>query len=79
MSPDTKKYRTKDSIQLIEYAFQNYETIPIEEAITETFAYWKAQNEKRIMITKGLQEYPELMLEKIPYKIYPLKKDKRIR
>ena len=77
LGADTKKYRTKDSIQLIEYAFQNYETIPIEEAITETFAYWKAQNEKRIMITKGLQDYPELMLEKVPYKIYPLKKGQK--
>lgn len=77
LGADTKKYRTKDSIQLIEYAFQNYETIPIEGTITEAFVYWKAQNEKRIMITKGLQDYPELMLEKIPYKIYPLKKGQK--
>ena len=77
LGADTKKYRTKDSIQLIEYSFQNYETVLLEEAIVKAFDYWKAQNEKRIKVFKGMQNYPNLVLDKIPYSIYPLKKGQK--
>ena len=77
LGADTKKYRTKDSIQLIEYAFKNYEIVPMEESIEKAFHYWKAQNEKRIKVFKGMQNYPNLVLDKIPYSIYPLKKGQK--
>lgn len=77
LGADTKKYRTKDSIQLIEYAFKNYEIVPMEESIEKAFHYWKVQNEKRIKVFKGMQSYPNLVLDKIPYSIYPLKKGQK--
>ena len=37
LGADTKKYRTSDSIKLIEYAYKNYEVIDIEKKIKEQF------------------------------------------
>lgn len=77
LGADTKKDRTKDSIKLIEYAYQNYEVVNIEEIIKEKFKEWKNINEKRIKINKGVKENPELILEKLPYKKIAIKKGEK--
>ena len=41
LGADTKKFRTKDSISLIEYTFNTFEHINIEEFINKEFEKWK--------------------------------------
>ena len=65
---DTKKYRTLDSIKLIQYAFKNYKVIDIESKILEKFEQWKKINQSRIVVNKGIQTNVDLKLEELPYK-----------
>lgn len=71
---DTKKQRTIDSTKLIEYAFNNYTRINLEELIKKEFEDWKQINLKRIYINKALTQDLELNLEEIQIKIIPIKK-----
>lgn len=71
---DTKKQRTQDSTKLIEYAFQNYTRVNLEEKIKKEFENWKQINSKRIYINKGEKQEIELKLDKIKRKIIPIKK-----
>ena len=73
LGADTKKYRTSDSIKLIEYAFSNYERVDIEEIAKEEFEKWKQINQKRIYINKAKKQNIELTLNEIKNKIIPLK------
>ena len=50
---DTKKQRTSDSINLIEYAFQNYKKINLEDLVQKEFENWKKINLERIYINKA--------------------------
>ncbi len=70
---DTKKYRTSDSMKLIEYAYKNYQMIDIENKIKEQFESWKKLNQNRIIINKGVQNEVELELEKIDYEKMAIK------
>lgn len=70
---DTKKQRTSDSSKLIEYAFENYTRINLEEQIQKEFENWKQINSKRIYIKKAKQERLELELGEIQRKIIPIK------
>ena len=71
---DTKKQRTSDTTKLIEYAFQNYTRVNIEEKIKTEFENWKQINQNRIYINKAKQKSIELSLGKIKAKIIPIKK-----
>lgn len=73
LGADTKKQRTQDSIKLIEYAFNNFERINIEEIAKKEFENWKQINEKRIYINKAKSQNIELELKDIQNKIIPLK------
>lgn len=64
---DAKKYRTSDSMQLIEYAYKNFKMIPIKEKIEEQFESWKRLNQNRITIDKGVKNNIELGLEELNY------------
>jgi len=75
LGADTKKFRTKDSIDLIEYVYSNYELVNLEELINQEFDEWKRVNEKRIYIYKGKKENIETKLDEYKYKIYPIKKE----
>jgi len=50
---DTKKDRTNDSVKLINYIFNNYEKINIEEMVNEDFQNWLNINKSRIHINKA--------------------------
>lgn len=78
---DTKKQRTSDSTKLIEYAFENYTRINLEEKIKEEFENWKQINNKRIYINKANNQEIELELKEIHKKIIPIKEgdEKNIR
>lgn len=73
LGADTKKQRTQDSIKLIEYAFNNFERINIEEIAKKEFENWKQINQKRIYINKAQEQNIELELKDIQNKIIPLK------
>lgn len=72
LGADTKKDRTKDSVNLIEYTFSKYKMYNVEEQIIEEFNKWKNINEKRILITKGKQSNPKLALGAIEKAIIPI-------
>lgn len=77
---DTKKDRTQDSVKLIEYIFQNYELVNLNEKIKENFKNWNNINADRIHIEKGTGEKLELDLvtknEEITYPILKGTEDK---
>ncbi|MCI9177403.1 MAG: D-alanyl-D-alanine carboxypeptidase [Clostridia bacterium] len=74
LGADTKKIRTADSMKLIEYAYQNYEVINLQEKIQEQFEKWKQLNEKRIYINKGKTNKIELKIEDLTYQEMAVKK-----
>ena len=76
LGADTKKFRTKDSIKIIEYAFTNYSSYNIRTKVEKEFKQWKEMNEKRIQINKGEQTSPELILSPLNYSTIPVKKTK---
>ena len=76
LGADTKKFRTKDSIKLIEYAFSNYEMVNIQTKIIEEFTNWKNINEKRINVIQGKEKCLNLALGEIELQTIPVKKDK---
>ena len=78
LGADTKKDRTKDSVNLIEYTYSKYKMYNIEEKIIEEFNKWKNINEKRILITKGKQSNPKLALGAIEKAIIPICDDDKI-
>jgi len=79
LGADTKKFRTKDSVKLIEYSFKNYDTISLKEDVLDSFKKWKLLNEKQILVIKGTEEHPLTMLDGISYPVYPLKKEQQNR
>ena len=72
LGADTKKDRTKDSIELIEYTFNNFELINIKEKIEEEFQNWKTCNLSSFIINKGLSNYINIYLDNIPYNFLPV-------
>lgn len=70
---DTKKQRTSDSTKLIEYAFNNYERVNLEEIIQKEFENWKQINNSRIYINKATSQSIKLGLDEIKNKIIPIK------
>lgn len=75
LGADTKKYRTKDSINLIEYTYSNYVMINLQDKIIEQFNNWKNINQKRIDVIQGKEEWLELALGEINIQTIPIKKD----
>lgn len=65
LGADSKKLRTQDSIKLINYAFDNYEDINVNEIIDKSFNEWKEQNKNGFIIEKGVSNNIEIKLDKI--------------
>ena len=51
---DTKKFRTSDSIKLIEYTFSNFEYVNIQKRIDTELDNWKNENKNYFFINKGI-------------------------
>ena len=77
LGSDTKKIRTKDSVKLIEYAYNNYELANLEEMINDSFNKWRQINQKRINVYKGKQINVETILGELKYKKYPVLKNEK--
>ena len=65
LGANTKKQRTQDSIKLIQYAFENFETIDLKTKIEKEFEKWKQMNQKRIYIYKAKSNQIDLVLGNI--------------
>ena len=68
LGADTKKFRTQDSVKLIEYTYSNYEMVDVENLIKNEFESWKNINLKRIKIIKGKSNVINLRLSEIEIK-----------
>ena len=73
LGADTKKFRTQDSLKLINYAMNNYKDINVEKQINEEFEKWKKENKSSLYINKGIKENVEVELEKIENKYITIK------
>ena len=72
LGADTKKDRTKDSIQLIEYAFKNYTMINIREKIMTEFNNWKLCNYSSFKVQKGISNNVDVILADLPFDFFPV-------
>lgn len=71
---DTKKFRTQDSIKLIEYAYNNFEYVNISEKINKEFKKWKTENIENFCITKGITSNIDLKYSDLSNPIIPIRK-----
>ena len=53
LGADTKRFRTQDSIKLIEYAFKNFTYINVNDLAIDYFENWKNENLKYLTINKS--------------------------
>lgn len=73
LGADTKKFRTVDSVKLIEYAYSNYKNIEITDLINEKYSNWKETYGKKVVVNKGIQKNIETKLEEIEKKYITIK------
>lgn len=74
LQADTKKFRTADSIKLIEYIYKNYEPVNIKEIVNEQFIRWCSINTSRIQINKCKNNNLELYIDNLDNDVIPIKK-----
>ncbi len=72
LGADTKKFRTTDSIKLINYAFSNFSVVNIKDIIDEKFEDWKKENLNYISISKSIDSSFSLNLTDLEYDSIPL-------
>lgn len=75
LGADTKNFRTKDSIKLIEYAFNNFTYIDANEFATNYFETWITNNLENISIDKASCKSPKLTIETLENPIISINKD----
>lgn len=75
LGADTKKFRTQDSIKLIEYTFQNYQYIDIKLLIESKFQEWKQETLEKISINKSIPSSLDINYSPIPYTSFPIRKE----
>lgn len=71
---DTKKFRTSDSIKLIEYIYSNYEHVNIKDIVDEKFNKWCEINKGRIQINKCQNNNIDLYISELKNNVIPIKK-----
>ena len=75
LGADTKKDRTRDSIDLIDYIYKTYELVNIKDKINTEFNNWKLCNNSSFTITKGVSNYLDLYLEDLNYDFIPVNRN----
>ena len=73
---DTKKFRTSDSIKLIEYAFSNFEYLDIQKLIDSKINEWNSNNPNFFEISKGTKNSINLNSPILDTPRIPIKKGK---
>ena len=74
LGADTKSFRTKDSIKLIEYCFKNFEVIDIKNIVNNSFNEWKNENVKNISVEKSFDSIPEIEITNLKFNTVPIEK-----
>ena len=74
LQADTKKIRTTDSINLIEYVYKNYELMNIKNIVDEQFEEWCRINTNRIVVNKSKSSHVELYKTQLENDVIPVKK-----
>ncbi len=74
LGADTKKDRTKDSIELIEYIFSKFQMVDIKYMIEDNFD--NLVNMSQFEIIKGINNDLQIDLEENNMTLYPVQKDK---
>lgn len=74
LGADTKKIRTTDSINLINYCFKNFEMIDLREKLDNYFL--KYISNKSYKINKAVSSNIDLSYSPLSYEYYPLKRSK---
>lgn len=74
LGADTKKFRTQDSIKLIEFAFKNYTYINANDIANKAFENWKKDNIENLYIDKSCS-LPELSLNLLKNPIISINKN----
>lgn len=59
---DTKKDRTKDSINLLNYAFNNFTLVNVKDILVKNFEDWSVEHKNSFWINKGVSQNFELYL-----------------
>lgn len=72
---NTTKQRTSNTIKLIQYAYNNFEIINIKEIINSKFEQWRAINEGRVYVNKGIKNQLELYLEEMEFEAMAVEKE----
>ena len=75
LGADTKKYRTTDSIKLIEYAFNHFTYVNVEEIVSDYFKTWKEEFSHTITISKSVSNYLDITYKNLPYPSIPVRED----
>ncbi len=73
LGADTKKIRTRDSIKLIEYTYENFEQVDISQMINAEYEKWRPTY--KININKGIKSEVQTKLGEQKYTMYPIKKE----
>lgn len=56
LGADTKNFRTRDSIRLIEYTFKNFVRVNVKELMENEFLAWKNNNIGGFFVEKGVSD-----------------------
>lgn len=77
LGADTKSFRTKDSIKLIEYSFKTYEYMDIKNFVMNSLSDWQKQHMNFFSIEKGTSNNLEIKIaDSIDnFSKIPIKKD----
>lgn len=76
LGADTKKFRSQDSIKLIEYAFSNYEMVDVKSIVSKHFTEWQNKSANSFLVYKGTSNNLETCLQEITYSLFPISKSK---
>lgn len=75
LGADTKKFRTQDSIKLINYIFDNFKPVNVEKLINNKFEAWKKENLDKVVINKSPTKHLDLEVESIYNPVILVRKD----
>ena len=75
LGADTKNFRTKDSVKLIEYTFKNFELVNVADLINKQFDLWKSTNLDTFYIKKGATKDIKLKIEDLKNSTIPIKRN----
>lgn len=72
LGADTKNQRTRDSINVIHYIYDNFEYVNITNYVQESFAKYKSYYEPNVHLYKTITA-PKIELAKLQHNSFPLK------